>query len=134
VLNGAWNSNVPTDESVLFWQHVRLAGLAAGPTTAPTDAAGILAFLPKNADGSIIGITSGINTPITGLTGSYIVCSQNILGKYAKQLDLTMDDGDSATGSVRVMANQTANQTTAVTATAQTSVTDDGSFTVCMAL
>ena len=135
VLNGAWNSTTPTDESVLFWQHVRLAGLAAGPTTAPADAAGVPAFVPHNADGAIIGITSGANTPITGLTGSYIVCSQNILGKFAKQLDLTMDDGNPATGSVRVMANQAANQAAAVAAQANiAAVLDDSSYTVCMAL
>lgn len=135
VLNGAWNSTTATDESILFWQHVRLAGLAAGPTTAPTDAAGVLAFVPHNADGAIIGITSGANTPITGLSGSYIVCSQNILGKFAKQLDLTMDDGNPATGSVRVMDNQAANQTTAVAAKAKVAdVLDDNSYTVCMAL
>lgn len=58
VLNGAWNSETATDETVLFWQHVRLAGLAPGPTTAPTDAAGVAAFVPHNADGGVIGITS----------------------------------------------------------------------------
>src|SRR5215468_5815207 len=38
VINGNWNSNTNTDESFLFWQHVRLANLAAGPTdtTDPT--------------------------------------------------------------------------------------------------
>ena len=55
VIEGAWNSNVQTDESILFWQHVRLAGLAAGPTTAPGGAAAIEDFRPKNADGGIIG-------------------------------------------------------------------------------
>jgi len=135
VLNGAWNSTKKTDESILFWQHVRLAGLAAGPTEAPTDADGVLAFVPHNADGAIIGITSGANTPITGLTGSYIVCSQNILGKFSKQLDLTMDDGVPNKGSVRVMKNQKADQTTSVDAIAKLEdVKDDESFTVCMAL
>lgn len=28
--SAAWNSTNQTDETVLFWQHVRLAGLAAG--------------------------------------------------------------------------------------------------------
>ena len=135
VLNGAWNSTTPTDESILFWQHVRLAGLAPGPTTAPADAAAVPAFVPHNADGAIVGITSGANTPITGLTGSYIVCSQNILGKFAKQLDLTMDDGNPNTGSMRVMENQAANQAAAVVAIADVAhVLDDSSYTVCMAL
>ncbi|MBA2352007.1 MAG: prepilin-type N-terminal cleavage/methylation domain-containing protein, partial [Burkholderiales bacterium] len=40
-IGGAWNSGIHTDESVLFWQHVRLAGLAPGSTTAPTTPAGV---------------------------------------------------------------------------------------------
>ena len=134
VINGAWNSSVQTDESVLFWQHVRLAGLAAGPTTAPTTAATAQAFVPQNADGGHIGITSGANTPVTGLTGTYIVCSTNILGKYAKQLDTAMDDGATDTGSVRVIANQTWDQAAAVASIAVGSVADATSYTICMAL
>lgn len=134
-LEGAWNSTVQTDETVLFWQHVRLAGLAAGPTTAPANAAAVPAFLPRNAEGGVIGITGGANTPVTGLTGSYIVCSANILGKFAKQLDLTMDDGGPATGSVRIIANQTVNQAAAAAAIATVALTlDDTPYTVCMAL
>src|SRR6187401_2997341 len=33
-IEGKWDSNNAGDESVLFWQHVRLAGLATGDTTA----------------------------------------------------------------------------------------------------
>lgn len=132
VINGAWNTNTATDESYLFWQHVRLAGFASGPTV--TTAAD---YIPKNADGGIIGITSGSATPITGLRGTYVVCSQGILGKFAKQLDTTMDDGNTATGSMMTMANQAANQTTAQAAVPNTGTTgtlidDAQSYTVCM--
>ncbi len=137
VIEGAWNSSVQTDETVLFWQHVRLAGLAAGPTTAPASG-GVLDFLPKNADGGFIGITSGssTNSPITGLTGTYVVCSTSILGKYAKQLDTTMDDGNTSTGSLRAMANVTAlaATTTAASAVASSAIDDATSYTMCMAL
>ena len=75
VINGAWNSTTETDESVLFWQHVRLAGLAAGTTAAPGNAAAVQTFVPQNADGGHIGITSGVNTPVLNLSGTYIVCS-----------------------------------------------------------
>lgn len=130
VINGAWNTTTQTDESYLFWQHVRLAGLAPGPTTA-----GAADYIPKNADGGIIGITSGTTTPITGLRGTYIVCSQGILGKFAKQLDTTMDDGNTATGSMQTMANQSAGQSTAVTAVPMTgtgAIDDAQSYTVCL--
>src|ERR1700693_4677860 len=33
VIDGHWNSTTATDESFLFWQHVRMANLAAGPTS-----------------------------------------------------------------------------------------------------
>ena len=113
VINGAWNSNAATDESYLFWQHVRLAGLAAGPTsTAAAD------YIPKNADGGIIG--------------TYIVCSQGVLGKFAKQLDITLDDGNTATGSLQVMTNQAANQAAAVAPVATAGIDEALSYTVCM--
>lgn len=133
-INGAWNSTTQTDESVLFWQHVRLAGLAAGPTAAPGNAAAVQTFVPQNADGGHIGITSGANTPVTGLTGTYIVCSSNILGKYAKQLDVTLDDGATDAGSVRVIANQTWDQAAAVASVALGAIADATPYTVCMAL
>jgi prepilin-type N-terminal cleavage/methylation domain-containing protein len=132
VINGAWNTTAKTDESFLFWQHVRLAGLASGPTD--VNAAD---FMPKNAEGIIIGITSGTSAPITGLRGTYVVCSQGILGKFAKQLDITLDDGNTATGSVQVMANQAANQTAAVPAVPTTGtggIDDATSYTVCMGI
>ena len=133
VINGPWNSNLATDESYLFWQHVRLAGFASGPTvTSATD------YIPKNADGGIIGVTSGSASPITTLRGTYIACSQGILGKFAKQLDITLDDGNTATGSVQVMDNQAANQSTAVAAVPNTGtgtlINDANSYTVCMGL
>ncbi|MFA7269713.1 MAG: prepilin-type N-terminal cleavage/methylation domain-containing protein [Sterolibacterium sp.] len=97
-LNGVYNSTSNTDETVAFWQQVRLAGLAAGPTG--FTAASLASDLPINADGGQIGIQSV--PPIKGMTGSYFVCSEGIQGKFALQLDTTMDDGNPATGSMRV--------------------------------
>lgn len=100
IINGAWNSATTTDESFLFWQHVRLANFAAGPTVI-TDAN----YLPTNSVGGRLGITGANNVPITGMTGSYFICSNSIDGSFARQLDVTLDDGDTATGSMRVAAN-----------------------------
>lgn len=122
---GNYNSTTLTDESVRFWQHVRLAGLAAGSTDFSSVAN---AGLPTNADGGKIGIQ--MTTPITNMTGSYFVCSEGIQGKFAKQLDTTMDDGNTATGSLRVMAQGYAGTAQAAVATA--SVVDGTTYTVCI--
>lgn len=130
VIDGTWNSATNTDETFLFWQHVRLAGLAAGPTST-ADAN----YIPKNADGGIIGIESGGAATggvyISGLTPTYLVCSQGILGKFAKQLDITLDDGATDTGSVRVVNT---NHTRGAAALAVASVNDSTSYIVCMGL
>jgi hypothetical protein len=52
-----------------------------------------------------------------------------------KQLDVTMDDGNTASGSVQVMANQPANQTVAATPVPTTGaggIDEAQSYTVCM--
>ena len=126
VINGNWNSTTNTDESFLFWQHVRLANLAAGPTDTadPT-------YVPTNAVGGKIGITSATAAQtVGGLTGTYVVCSGGVLGKFAKQLDIQMDDGNTATGSLRVLADNTA---TGGAAVATNAVDDATNYQVCMA-
>jgi prepilin-type N-terminal cleavage/methylation domain-containing protein len=127
-ISGNYNSTTLADESVRFWQHVRLAGLAAGSTDFTSLAT---ANLPTNADGGRIGIQHG-TSPITGMTGAYFVCSEGIQGKFAKQLDTALDDGNTATGAVRVMPQGYAG--TAQNATATASVEDGRAYTVCMAL
>ena len=129
---GAGGTGVVTDETSVFWQHVRLANLTTGPT-ATADAN----YRPRNADGGFIGIESGISsatglpTPyIANMRGSLFVCSAGILGRYAKQIDTTMDDGNTATGSVQVVANG-AVRGTAATATA--AINDGQQYTVCLA-
>ena len=100
VIEGTWDTATNGDESCVFWQHVRLAGLAPGPTVVNCGAGNT--YQPKNADGGLIGIQS-VNgfADITGMSGAYVVCSDGILGKFAKQLDITLDDGVGNTGSVR---------------------------------
>ena len=128
-IDGAWNADETSTaiESNLFWEHVRLANLAAGPTV---PAAG---FGPVNALGGRIGVTSATATQtIGGLQGTYVVCSDAIPGKFAKQLDITMDDGDTAKGSMRVVpAGSTDPAASAAVAT--TSVVDGTNYAVCMA-
>jgi prepilin-type N-terminal cleavage/methylation domain-containing protein len=142
VIEGAWDSADPKDESFLFWQHARLAGLAAGPTVV-TDTN----YAPRNSDGGQIGIASNSTSApyITGLKGTYIVCSVGILGKYAKQLDTTLDDGCTNTGSMQVVPDHPAGTTTGNTAVGltttaggtcvgTTAIDDSASYTVCMGI
>jgi prepilin-type N-terminal cleavage/methylation domain-containing protein len=129
VINGNWNDiGTSGTEAALFWQHVRLANLAAGPTD-PTDTS----YIPKNAVGGAIGISSTQTTPnqieILGMTGTYQVCSSGILGKFVKQLDIQMDDGQTNTGSMRAVPDGSA-LGTAATLTA--SIDDAAPYTVCM--
>ena len=125
VIEGNWNSATQTDESFLFWQHVRLANLAAGPTVV-TDAT----YAPTNAVGGRLGITSATTgQTVGGITGTYLVCSGGVLGKFAKQLDIQMDDGNTATGSMRVIADNTG---TGGTAVATATVDDATNYEVCM--
>ncbi|MFH2140768.1 MAG: prepilin-type N-terminal cleavage/methylation domain-containing protein [Pseudomonadota bacterium] len=125
VIEGLWFPAAAGDESAVFWQHVRLANLAPGPTA--VDIAANNTYLPQNAVGGYIGITGSANSPISGMTGSYIVCSDAVAGKFAKQLDITMDDGVTNTGSMRAT---TAGVTAATAAIA--ALNDDTTYLVCM--
>jgi prepilin-type N-terminal cleavage/methylation domain-containing protein len=136
VINGQWDSQTTSDESFLFWQHVRLAGFAAGTTTFG-DATQVAAYLPTNADGGRIGVQSVSTltavTPIstanpTGISGSFAVCSGGVLGKFAKQLDTTLDDGETSTGSMRAVVAGTPG----IGVTSAT-VVDANPYIVCLA-
>ncbi|MFA6041516.1 MAG: prepilin-type N-terminal cleavage/methylation domain-containing protein [Methylophilus sp.] len=123
LIAGAWDEAKDlTKESVLFWQHVRLAGLATG-SAKTTDAA----FFPTNAEGGRLGVSS--STPITGLSGQYYMCSKGIAGRLAKQLDVTMDNGTSADGVIQALE-----QGATVGTTAATAYDDNKTYIVCMAL
>lgn len=127
-LDGNWN-DTSASESFVFWQHVRLANLATGPTllTDPN-------YRPRNADGGFLGVESGLNVAgaaapfIAGMTGSFFVCSDGVLGKYAKQIDSTMDDGNTALGSIRVVATGAARGAAAL---ANTAIVDGSQYIVC---
>jgi prepilin-type N-terminal cleavage/methylation domain-containing protein len=122
-IDGSWDSTTAADDSILFWQHVRLAGLAPGPTTILSAAS----FVPKNSNGGRVGISSV--PPITGMTGSYFVCSSGIDAKFALQMDITMDNGDTTAGTVQ--ATKTLAAPAAVAASEAITSTTTGIYTVC---
>ena len=141
VIEGNWNDLGIASESYVFWQHVRLAGLAPGVTAIPGTPAHGDGYLPVNAAGGEIGIQSGTTsataTPIkdgsgNAIRGSYVICSAGILGKFVTQLDTTMDDGNTATGSM--MAGVATAAGTPMTAVATTSIDPAATYTVCMGI
>lgn len=127
-IDGNWNSTASSDESVVFWDHVRRANLANGPTLGSGTA--VASVVPANAEGGRIGISS--TKPISSMSGGpYYMCSDGIDGKYARQLDLTMDDGNPAQGSMMAVA-QSGGATQANGSAASTSYADGTKYTVCM--
>jgi hypothetical protein len=103
-LDGAWNSTSQADETYLFWQHVRLAGLAPGSrSVAEPD------YLPVNAVGGRIGIQGRtgnvayaplVDANGVAIRGEHIICSTDIPGSYLLQMDIELDDGNTDSGSM----------------------------------
>ncbi len=137
VIEGDWLEPAATAESCVFWQHVRLAGLAAGPSAAEDiDCSNANTYMPRNAEGGLLGVqgVSDFNAAhgLTGadaLSGSFVVCSSQVRGSFAKQLDTLLDDGNTALGSVRSYDTEGEWATTASITGAQ----ESAQYNVCMA-
>jgi prepilin-type N-terminal cleavage/methylation domain-containing protein len=139
IVNGAWNSTIPTDEAFLFWQHIRLDRLAMGSTDI-----GDAHYLPINAVGGRIGVqgltTNASDTPIfagpgqaSPIRGTYIICSAGIPGKFVTRMESDMDDGDTAGGAM--MATPTSGYGIGLAvATAKGDIVEDQIYTVCMGI
>ena len=137
-LDGDWNSTTLavataiTHETFVFWQHVRLANLATGATST-----GDPNFSPRNADGGAIGVESGLNASgaaapwISGMRGSFYVCSAGVLGRYVRQIDTTMDDGNTAGGNVRAVTSAATRGSSSGEATS--AINEGQQYTVCAA-
>jgi hypothetical protein len=115
-----------------------MAGLTSGQQNITVT--GILdPYFPINAAGGRLGVQGNLGTaaspnPIAGITGTYVICSSNIAGKFAKQLDIMLDDGNTDSGSMRVTSSPAG---TAAIPTGQPFVTtvninNDALYTVCM--
>ncbi len=134
-INGTWNSTAITDETVLFWQHVRLAGLASGTSVLPAAATPGDVYYPRNADGGRLGVTGdAVFTGAAVWAANFFVCMSGVQGRFVRQLDTTLDDGDSSTGTVRVLGTAAGGEF-ATSGTFHTVVPADDAvlFTVCQA-
>lgn len=126
-IEGPWNSRTVSDESYLFWEHLRRANLTGGST----NTGAIDLYVPRNAQGGRLGASS---TLAAGWPAAYFVCSANINGDFARRIDRHMDDGDTASGSVRVFTNDANDgaETTPVAANL-TAMSDANLYSVCVA-
>ncbi len=86
-IEGNYNAT-NTDESNLFWRHLRVSNMFPGDGTA--------AALPVNAFGGIIGVQDSPQ----GLAGPAI-CMSQIPRDQARSYDQQRDDGAAATGNIR---------------------------------
>lgn len=124
-IDGLWDSLITTDESYLLWQHLRLAGYVAGviDPAAPD-------YPPRNSIGTRVGISSRmqIRRP-TAMSGSHSTCMADVPGELARRLDVYMDDGDTAAGSLRISAAASPDEALPTAA-----VTDGGKYIVCLSL
>jgi len=137
VINGKWNDVVATDsEAYNFWQHVRLAGLAPGPTDKT-----VANYIPRNASSGKIGIQSGSATTPSirdkngiPIRGSYVICSDGILGKFVKQLDTSLDNGNIGTGSMLAMKAYSFGGSADDTSIPAKAIDEAAGYTVCMGI
>ena len=123
LIEGAFDSSAPTDESSKLWAHLRRANLASGDATLTGD------WQPRNSDGGRIGVTS--SAPAASMNGRIFVCQASVSGRIAQQVDTTMDDGNPATGSVRF--GTMSGGALSAASNASGPVADADMFTVCAA-
>src|SRR2546422_9761162 len=111
VMAGKYNATVAgpgapaaTEESNLFWQHLRIAGFVPGLTAGAGSGS-----QPQNAAAGMVGVQNagnpGVGLGFTRLT----ICSANLPDKVASAIDTQMDDSNSATGQVRAQLQSVAN-------------------------
>ena len=139
IVQGSYKSTTTTDESVLWWDHLRRAGFVSGTGVSQ----------PFNALTGIVGVQTGdaqsatspgptmkdASTPPNGFVG-IIICSSNLPDKIAIAADTQMDDGVGNTGTVRGLLQAGANPAIDNTTVATPSYQETGSniYTICRSL
>ena len=103
VVRGKYNSTAATDESRLWWDHLRRAGFVSGSGSNQ----------PFNAVTGQIGVQTGdaggtIGPAMGGISG-LMMCSANLPDKIAIAVDTQMDDGTNNAGGVRGKLQSTPN-------------------------
>ena len=112
IIGGNWTPANATDETGLFWRHLRAAGLIPGNATDSTQ--------PRNAYGGL----TGIRNDSLGIPGHVIIFSQ-IDGPIAKILEAKLDDGAPNAGRIQSGQSSGASPVNMDTATAGSGAYDD---------
>ena len=139
IVQGSYKSTTATDESLLWWDHLRRAGFVSGTGISQ----------PFNALAGLIGVQTGdaqsatspgptmkdAATPPNGFVG-IIICSTNLPDKIAIAADTQMDDGVPISGTVRGILQAGANPAIDNTTVASASYQETGSniYTICRSL
>ncbi len=125
---GTYNSQTATDESRLWWDHLRRAGFVAGNGTQQ----------PFNAVTGMIGVQTGDGAGATSLGGfgGLIICSAGLPDKIAIAVDTQMDDGLIGTGTVRGQKHTAGPNPNINTAADSSAYAETGTnvYTLCRAL
>ena len=133
VIVGKYQDADATKESMLFWNHLRLAGFVSGtgatnPFNAVSGKMGVQTGDGASATpGGVLGTAAS-----TGLFTGLIMCSANLPDKIAISVDSQMDDGIGNAGSVRATKQTAPNPALTKNAAADT-YTEDGvsTYIVC---
>lgn len=102
VIEGTYASTAPTDESRLFWEHLRRAGFVVGdgsenPFNAVFGKTGV-----QTGDGSGASPAGVLGTAAdTELFTGLMLCTAKLPDKMALSVDAQMDDGKGKSGNVR---------------------------------
>jgi prepilin-type N-terminal cleavage/methylation domain-containing protein len=128
VVAGKYNSTTNTDESRLWWDHLRRAGFVSGVGDSQ----------PFNALSGQLGVQTGDSAGGTALAGfaGIIICSANLPDKIAIAADTQMDDGVSNAGTVRAVAQTAPNPDVLSGTTVAPNYAETGTnlYTICRSL
>jgi prepilin-type N-terminal cleavage/methylation domain-containing protein len=128
VVAGKYNSATATDESRLWWDHLRRAGFVSG----------VGDLQPFNALSGQIGVQTGDSAGAAALGGfaGIVICSANLPDKIAIAADTQMDDGVPDKGSVRAVSQTAPNPDVVAATTAATAYQETGTnlYTLCRSL
>jgi len=137
IVQGAYNSTTTTDESLIWWDHLRRAGFVAGtgitqPFNALTGVIGVQTGDAQSATSPGPTMKDASNNGFVGI----IICSANLPDKIAIAVDTQMDDGVANSGTVRGLLQAGANPTIDNTTVATPAYQETGAniYTICRSL